>query len=76
MSNNTYQTVWNATLNALPKSQRGAYKCQNIAQVERQKVGTNSYRVNNVWDGKGWTTSTSTSTQPSDLFFNLLKGGS
>lgn len=64
MSNNTYKTIWNPILNALPQNQRGAYKCANIAQVERQKVGTPSYRILNVYVGTvspvvghPWTTS-------------------
>lgn len=62
-NNNTYMTIWNATLNALPKNQRGAYKCQNIAQLNRQKIGTNMYRILNVYtgskapvSGRPWTT--------------------
>lgn len=53
MANNTYQTVWNATLNALPKSQRKDYKLQNIAAPERQKKGTNSYRPYNQYTSPG-----------------------
>lgn len=49
--NNTYNDggKWNKALNALPQNQRGAYKCANIAQVERQKIGTPSYRILNVY---------------------------
>jgi hypothetical protein len=46
--NNTYKTSWNANLNALPQDQRGYYKLSVIAGVERQKVGTNSFRPLNV----------------------------
>lgn len=49
MANNTYQTIWNPILNALPKAERGPYKLLNIAQPERQKVGTNSFRILNVY---------------------------
>jgi hypothetical protein len=51
MANNTYQTSWNTILNALTKADRGAYKCTYIAQVERSKVGTNSYRVLHTYTG-------------------------
>jgi len=44
-------TNWNAILNLLPRSSRGAFKCLNIAQPERSKVGTNSYRVNHTYYG-------------------------
>ena len=42
---------WNSVLNSLPKSQRKAFKCIHIAQPERQKTGTPSYRPLNVYDG-------------------------
>ncbi|VVC05063.1 Uncharacterised protein [uncultured archaeon] len=48
MANNTYQTVWNPTLNTLPQNERGYYKLSQIAAPERQKIGTNSYRPLNV----------------------------
>lgn len=48
MANNTYQTVWNPTLNDLPKDERGYYKLSQIASPERKKVGTNSFRPLNV----------------------------
>ena len=50
MSNNTYNDggKWNKALNALPKDQRGYYKLSVIAAVERQKMGTNSFRPLNV----------------------------
>ena len=56
---------WNAYLNSFPKSERGAIKCDEIAEPERKKVGTNSFRVNNNYvgtvspvTGRPWTTST------------------
>ena len=42
-------TNWNSILNALPKASRKAFKCIYIAQVERRKVGTNSYRILNTF---------------------------
>jgi hypothetical protein len=57
MANNTYQnqwnpaTNWNVILNALPKNERRLYKLVHIAQVERQKVGTPSYRRLNYYIG-------------------------
>ena len=65
MSNNTYKTVWNANLNALPQDQRGYYKLSMIAEVERKKLIpiTNSYRPLNIvantaspWCGCPWKT--------------------
>jgi hypothetical protein len=54
---------WNAILNAMPKNQRRLLKLMYIAAPERQKVGTPSYRILNVYAGttspvKGhpWTT--------------------
>lgn len=54
---------WNAILNAMPKNQRRLFKLMYIASPERQKVGTPSYRILNVYAGttspvKGhpWTT--------------------
>jgi len=56
---------WNAYLNSFPKIERGAIKCDEIAEPERKKLGTNSYRVNNNYVGtvapvtaRPWTTST------------------
>jgi hypothetical protein len=46
--NNTYKTVWNPILNALPQDQRGYFKLSQIASPERQKLGTNSFRPLNV----------------------------
>jgi hypothetical protein len=53
--NNTYKDggVWNAALNALPKSQRKLYKLTQIAEVERKKVGTPSFRILNNIVGDG-----------------------
>ena len=48
MPNNTYKTVWNPTLNALPQNQRGYYKLSHIAAPNRQSVGQPYYRVLNV----------------------------
>jgi hypothetical protein len=59
MANNTYQNVallginWNEILNALPQSERGAYKLANIASPERQKFGTNSFRPLDVFNAPG-----------------------
>lgn len=47
MPNNTYQTVWNPTLNALPQNERGYYKLSKIAAPNRQSVGEPYYRVLN-----------------------------
>jgi hypothetical protein len=44
-------TNWNAILNSLPKSQRRLFKLIHIAQPERQKIGTPSYRILNVYIG-------------------------
>lgn len=54
--NNTFNntelgTNWNSILNALPKNQRGLYKLTHIAEPERQKVGTPSFRILNVYAG-------------------------
>jgi hypothetical protein len=49
----SYQTSFNATLDALPKSQRRDYKLTNIAKVDRQQVGTNSYRPYNQYTSPG-----------------------
>jgi len=48
MPNNTYQTVWNANLNALPQNERGYYKLSQIAAPNRQSVGEPYFRVLNV----------------------------
>ncbi len=48
MPNNTYQTVWNPTLNALPQDERGYFKLANIAAPNRQSVGEPYFRVLNV----------------------------
>jgi hypothetical protein len=48
MPNNTYQTVWNPTLNALPQDERGYYKLSVIAAPNRQSVGEPYFRVLNV----------------------------
>jgi hypothetical protein len=51
-SNNSFfkiGTNWNAILNQLPKRQRGEFKLIHIAQPERQKAGTNSYRKLNIY---------------------------
>lgn len=59
MANNTYQNVallgknWNEILNALPKSERRLYKLTMIAALERQKMGTPSYRILNEIIGNG-----------------------
>lgn len=42
---------WNAYLNSFPKIERGAIKCDEIAEPERKKTGTNSYRINNNYVG-------------------------
>ena len=49
----SYQQVFNATLNALPKDQRRDYKLTNIAAVDRQQVGTPSYRTLNQYTSPG-----------------------
>jgi hypothetical protein len=45
----SYKQVFNATINALPKSARKAYKLANIAAKDRQQVGTPSYRILNQY---------------------------
>jgi hypothetical protein len=47
MPNNTYKTVWNPTLNALPQDERGYYKLSQIAAPNRQSVGQPYFRVLN-----------------------------
>lgn len=66
MANNNYRNClepggsnWNDILDALPKNQRGPYKLQYIAQIERQKIGTPSFRILDVYDstlpqGRPW----------------------
>jgi hypothetical protein len=49
----SYQQSFNATLNALPKDQRRDYKLANIAAVDRQQVGTDSYRPYNQYTSPG-----------------------
>ena len=49
----SYQQSFNATLNALPKDQRRDYKLANIAAVDRQQVGTPSYREYNQYTSPG-----------------------
>jgi len=46
--NNTYKTVWNSTLNALPQNQRGYYKLSIIAGPNRQVAGEPYFRPLNV----------------------------
>ena len=50
---NPIPTNHNAILNALPKDQRAAYKLANIAAIEKQQVGTNSYRPYNQFSAPG-----------------------
>jgi hypothetical protein len=40
---------WNSILNSLPQSSRKAFKCLYIASPERQAVGTNGYRILNIF---------------------------
>lgn len=54
----SYQQSFNATLDALPKADRRAYKLENIAEVDRQQVGTNSYRPYNQFTDPGTTSPT------------------
>lgn len=75
MANNTYQNVeqgnnWNEILNALPKSERGAYKLANIASLERKKFGTNSFRPLDVYTPPG--TVSPTTGQPWTLISYLV----
>ena len=53
MANNTYNDggFWNRILNSLPKKERPYFKLSQVAQVERSKVGTSSYRVLNYYAG-------------------------
>lgn len=48
MSNNTYKTVWNPTLNALPQDERGYYKLSVIAGPNRRSTGEPYFRPLNV----------------------------
>jgi hypothetical protein len=47
-SNNTYKTVWNSTLNALPQNERGYYKLSVIAAPNRQVSSEPFFRPLNV----------------------------
>ena len=49
----SYQKVFNATINALPKAQRAAYKLNSISKKDRQQTGTNSYRPYNQYVAPG-----------------------
>lgn len=49
----SYQKVFNATLNALPKNQRAAYKLNNISKIDKQQVSTHSYRPYNKYTAPG-----------------------
>lgn len=49
----SYQKSFNAAQNALPKSQRKAAKLANIAEIDRQQKGTNSYRPYNQFTAPG-----------------------
>ena len=50
-NNNTYNDggLWNRLLNSLPKDQRRDYKEKNIAQVNRQYIGTPMFRILNIY---------------------------
>ena len=49
----SYQTSFNAAQNTLPKAQRKAAKLNNIAKIDRNQVGTPSYRPLNKIIGSG-----------------------
>ena len=54
----SYQHSFNSQLNALPKSQRRDAKLAQIAEQDRQQVGTPSYRPYNHYTAPGTTSPT------------------
>jgi len=68
---NSYEVVWNATINALPKADRRDFKLIEICQLNRQDRVHGGYRILNVFVdsyspvvGHPWTTSPPVPSEP------------